>query len=337
MESNISPDETKTSLPVMKMFMGSYDGKVYSLDIDLKSKKTIGSFAFKVSEHSLKVIVNKDSHIFASGIDEIIHIFDMEKRQDKGMVVTYAGSIDNIQITKKFLFASGSENNISIWRMSDFNLVHSLKGHKAPVTHFIIHKSAKFGISASKDSTLIIWNLVTGTKIIKYMFKDNLVCNKILFMNKQTLAVLLFDSEFWIFDLFKKSENYEDWIVKKVKVSGRIVDAFSYKTGLYILDNNGEMKIFADVLNSEEFAELLLEKPEKKSEEDLDIRVKIVNTALSKKIKLLNIIYSNHEIYVFDFNKIIKKSISTEKQTIKKYMQVEFKTSDRITCLNTVI
>jgi hypothetical protein len=32
------------------------------------------------------------------------------------------------------------------------------------------------------------------------------------------LAVLLFDSEFWIFDLFKNSEDYEEWILKKVKV-----------------------------------------------------------------------------------------------------------------------
>jgi hypothetical protein len=323
---------------ILNLFLGSYEGKIYSIQIDLKLKKTIGSMAFKISENSLKVLVHKDSHLFASGIDEIIHIYDIDKKTDKGMIVTYAGSINNIQIERNFLFASGDESTISIWRMSDFNLLHSLKGHKSPVSHFVIHKTGKFAVSTAKDSTLIIWNLITGTKIIKYRFKDNLQCKKIILIKKQSLAALIFDNEIWIFDFMKKSEDYEDWIVKKVMVNDKINDAFSYKDKLYIFHTNGDMKVYIDIIENDKFVEMCLEKPEKQSDQDLDIRTKLISLTISKKLKILNVVFSNNEIYLFDFNKINKlvSSELTEKLKIKKYYRVDIRTQDRITCMNSI-
>ena len=110
----------------------------------------VSSFALKTSENSLKVILNKDNHVFVSGVDEIVHIFDMDKREDKGSVVTYNGSVTNLQIVKNFLFASGDETTISIWRMADFNLIHSLKGHKNSILNFIIHWYQNYKIQFQK-------------------------------------------------------------------------------------------------------------------------------------------------------------------------------------------
>jgi WD40 repeat protein len=320
---------------ILNFYYGSYEGKIFSVDVDLKTKKISSSMAFKVSENSLKVITKKDSHIFASGVDEIIHIFDMKKKEDKGMVVTYSGSVSNLKIIKNFLFASGDEPTISIWRMSDFNLVHNLKGHKAAVICFEIHKTGKFGISAARDSSMIVWNLVTGIKIIKYNFKNNMVCNKILLVKDESLAVIIFEGEFWIFDMFKNSENYEDLIIKKVKVSNKIFEAFVFKSGLYLIHSNGDLTVIPEFLEKDEIKELSLEKPEKLSEEDLDIRVKLSNTCFNSKLKLLNIVYTNNLTYIYDLNKINKLLPDlSSKQLYKKYMIIDLKTSDRITCLN---
>lgn len=328
------------SPPVMNFYLGSYEGRLIAVDIDLKSKKVSSNQAFKVSENSLKVITKKDSHIFASGIDEIIHIFDMNKKEDKGMVVTYSGSICNLKIVKNFLFASGDEQTISIWRMSDFNLVHNLKGHKSAVTAFEIHRSARFGISTARDSSLIVWNLVTGIKILKYNFKNNLVCNKIILVKDESLAVLIFEGEYWIFDFFKNSENYEDLILKKVKVKNKIFEAFVFKSSLFLIHSNGTYTVYNDFLEKDEIKEYNLEKPDKENEEDLDIRVKLVNTTQGKKFKLLNIVYSNNNIFIYDLNKIYKvstESSESNQEVIKKYMIIDLKTSDRITCINSNI
>lgn len=337
--------DSKLEQKIVNYYFGSYDGKIYSVPVDVspKSKKVLSKFAFKVSDNSLRVLCLKDEYIFASGMDEIIHIYDMSKKEDKGMIVTYAGSISKIQIVKNFLFAGGEEKTIPIWRMSDFNLVHNLKGHKGAITDFIIHKSGKFGVSASRDHKVIIWNLIHGIKITKYKFKNNIVCNKLLFIKKQKYVVFLFDNQFWIFDLFKKSENYEDWVLKKVNVDNKICDGFVVKNQLFILHNNGQIKVYDNIFEKDNYIKMILEKPKNLSENELDYRVKFINLTENKemKIKLLNVVYTNGEIYIYDLNKIVKQSrLSTDNEQetlINKYMSFELKTSDRITCLNSRI
>jgi len=275
----------------------------------------------------------------------------MEKKQDKGSVFTYSGSVTNLQIMKNYLFAAGDDPNIFIWRMADFNLIHSLKGHKAAVTHFVVHKSGKFCFSASRDNTFIIWNLVQGRKIIKYQFKNNLICNKILLVKKEKLAILIFDFEIWLFDFFKNSENYDDWVLKKIKIPqnaghpglNKINDAFTIKNTLFVIHSNGSIKIYTDIINEEEnnkYTEVKLEKPAKLNENDLDVKVKTFTISKNKKLKLLNVIFSNNEIYIYDLNKVLKNLESFEdgeNNEIKKFYSTILKTADRITCVDSLV
>lgn len=332
MESIKKPDST-----ILKLFLGTYEGKIITLDMDLV-KKTVNIFSFKVSENSIKVIIHKDNYIFASGIDEIIHIYDMDKKQDKGTVVTYTGSISTLQIMKNYLFAAGDDHNLQIWRMTDFSKIHNLKGHKSAIVNFVLHKSGKFCLSSARDSTLIIWNLVQGRKIVKYQLKA--ICNKILFIKKQTLAILLYDLEIWVFDFFKNSENYEEWVLKKVKLQGgnKIIDAFTIKDSLIVLHASGAVKIYHDIVNDDLFNEITLEKPQKLNENDLEIKVKVTNISKDKKFKLLNVVYNNNEIYIYDINRILKSSKSEGGNIIaKKYFSTSLKISDRLTCVDSNI
>jgi WD40 repeat protein len=332
--------ENKKTSKILNLFLGSYEGNIFNISLDLTTKK-LTNYSFKVSENSIKVIYFYDNHIFVSGVDEIIHIYDMTKREEKGLVFTYAGSMNCIRIFKKYLFASGDDSQIYIYRMKDFTLIHTLKQHKASICHFEIHKSGKFAISSSRDSSLVIWNLTKGKKIIKYNFKNNLICNKIILYNKQKLALLFFDFEFWVFDLFKNSENYEEWVSKKIptnSLGNKILDAFCIKEKVFLILVNGDIQIHQNIL--EEGEETLhrliqLEKPAKQNENDIEIRIKNLNVTKHKKFKLLNIIYSNNEIYIYDLNKLMK-SLSNlgEGFTLKKFRSINLTTNNRLTSLD---
>lgn len=341
----------------LSLYIGSYEGNIFSIDLDLKSKD-LNMYKFKVSENSMKTISHKNEFIFASGIDEMIHIYDMSKKEEKGLFMTYAGSISNIFIVKDFIMACGSQCEIPIWRMSDFGLLHNLKGHKKEVIAMAVHKSAKFAISSAKDNTLIVWNLMNGLKIIKYNTKS-LICNKIIFFNDDSHAMILFDFEIWIFNYMGNNESEgenSDYIVKKVKNNFRIFDAFVIGEKSIIFGNLGEIKVYENLIKSENSFMKKLDKPEKLDKEDLDIRVKCVTVTKQKKLGLLSAIYSNNEIYVYDLIKIlsIKKeergndinncsendkgnNEDNEEEKIKKFKSITIKTGDRLTCLDSQI
>jgi protein MAK11 len=54
------------------------------------------------------------------------------------------------------------DKTISIWRVSDWQCIHILGGHKEPICDISIHPSGKLALSVSKDNTLKLWNLIHG-------------------------------------------------------------------------------------------------------------------------------------------------------------------------------
>jgi WD40 repeat protein len=318
------------NIKCLKIFLGSYEGKIYTTQLDLKTKQIRDTYSFKSSDNPIKIISNNDNYIFTSGHDEIVHIYDILQKKEIGMFVTYSGSIFKIEIFKKFLFVSGDDHNLSIFRMSDFSPIHNLKGHKGSITEFIIHRTGRFCLSASKDHSVIIWNLLTGKPIIKYKFKEEKICQKLIFFKQQKYALLIFDYEIWLFDLFKDTENYEEYVVKKIRVSDKIFDAFVSGATLFIYYNNASLELFNEELESEK--KITLEKPDKMR--DLDVRTKMINTITGNKLSLLNVVFANNEIYIYDINKINKAENNTQ---IKKFRSINLSMNDRITCLNTKI
>lgn len=363
-QNSDKPEQSKE----LCLYLGSYEGNVFSIKLNLKTKD-LEMFKFKVSENSIKVITHQSQFIFASGIDEMIHIYDMKKKEEKGLFVTYSGSISNIFIVKNFLLACGDDPEIPIWRLSDFSLLHTLKGHKKSVMALAVHKSGKFCISSSKDNTLIVWNLMNGLKIIKYNLK-NLISNKIIFLNDDKHAAIIFDFEVWIFNYMKNSESHEDWIEKKIKNNFKIFDAFVIDKKMLLVSNLGELAIYENFVPEEGVQEKKeeengnnkspnqeiklvykkLDKPEKSDKEELDIRIKTVNYCKAKKLGLLTVIYSTNEVYVYDLNKILNletaekasventnSELSSNMQVIKKFKSINLKTADRLTCIDTQI
>ena len=142
----------------------------------------------------------------------------------------------------------------------------------------------------------------------------------------------------------------------------KIFDSFIIGDKTLLVSNLGGLTIYENILISERFYQKNLDKPEKLDKEDIDIRIKAVNYSKAKKLALLNVIYSNNEVYLYDLNKILNGEEMKEKEEdivnkdqkeedkekkegnevnkislVKKFKSIILKTQDRLTCLDSQI
>ena len=139
------------SQTIFSIYLGTYEGKIIVNNINIKTKENISNFSFTSSQNAIRTIYHKSSSLFVSGTDEIIHMFDVTKKVSEGDLMTYSGSINDIKINKNYLIVAGENNTIPIWRMSDFNNIIELKGHKKAINSIDIHSSGGILVSASRD------------------------------------------------------------------------------------------------------------------------------------------------------------------------------------------
>ena len=121
------PVKTET---VFSIYLGTYEGKIIVNNINIKTKENISNFSFTSSQNAIRTIYHKSGSLFVSGTDEVIHMFDVKRKVSEGDLMTYSGSINDIKINNNYLIVAGENNTIPIWRMSDFNNIIELKGHK---------------------------------------------------------------------------------------------------------------------------------------------------------------------------------------------------------------
>ena len=363
-KSNIQSHPSQT---VFSIYLGTYEGKIIVNNINIKTKENISNFSFTSSQNAIRTIYHKSGSLFVSGTDEIIHIFDVQKKVSEGDLMTYSGSINDIKINNNYLIVAGENNTIPIWRMSDFNNIIELKGHKKAINSIDIHSSGGILISASRDKNVIIFDLLTGRKIEKFEF--DYICNKVELFDKDKYLMIVFDLHVFILDLMKNS-NGNDNIVQKLNFNKKILNAFVIKNKIIILFTDGEIITYnlnikeeennnekkekeeeinidkdtyeegGNIININTELKFLLEKPDKKSENDLDIKARFVSISKIDKIRIITISYSNNEVYFYDLNKIIKyeeignKNGDIKNNYIKKYGKIEYNIPEKITSLD---
>jgi WD40 repeat protein len=373
-----TPKKTnESSQTIFSIYLGTYEGKIIVNNINIKTKENISNFSFTSSQNAIRTIYHKSGSLFVSGTDEIIHMFDVTKKVSEGDLMTYSGSINDIKINKNYLIVAGENNTIPIWRMSDFNNIIELKGHKKAINSIDIHSSGGILVSASRDKCVIIFDLLTGRKIEKIEF--DYICNKVELFDKDKYLMVLFDLHVFILDLMKNS-NGNDNIIQKLNFNKKILNAFVVKNKLLILFTDGEIITYklnikdeeninekkeseeetniekdtyeegGDIININSEIKFNLEKPDKKNENDLDIKARFVSISKIDKIRIITISYSNNEVYFYDLNKIIKydeignkkddkNEIKEEKEEkninyIKKYGKIEYNIPEKITALD---
>ena len=361
---------------VFSIYLGTYEGKIIVNNINIKTKENISNFSFTSSQNAIRTIYHKSGSLFVSGTDEVIHMFDVKRKVSEGDLMTYSGSINDIKINNNYLIVAGENNTIPIWRMSDFNNIIELKGHKKAINSIDIHSSGGILVSASRDKCAIIFDLLTGRKIEKFEF--DYICNKVELFDKDKYLMVVFDLHIYILDLMKNS-NGNDNIIQKLNFNKKILNAFVVKNKLIILFTDGEIityklnikdeenineknekeeeisidkddEIGENIININSELKINLEKPEKKDENDLDIKARFVSICKIDKIRIITISYSNNEVYFYDLNKIIKyEEIETKKEEqnekneekdkinnnyIKKYGKIEYNIPEKITAID---
>lgn len=344
MDKDNTSSNKKSSIPSLIVNVGTYEGRVYSFKFSPTTKTIKEKFSFTVSANTLRVIYHHDSFLFVSGTDEVIHMFDLNKKTSDGDLVTYSGSINDIKVCNNWLIACGDEPTIPLWRMSDFNNIISMKGHKGPVVSADIHHKGAFLVSCGRDKSIILFDMLTGRKIEK--FETEYLCNKIELFHKSKFLIAVFDLHIYIFDLMKSSTDKNENIVQKIDFKSKILNAFVIKNKLIIIFTEGVIRVY-DLLfeekvykpfDTEKYTEVKLECPERASEYDLEIKPRFVSIARSEKVKMLTVVFTNNEICLFDLNKIMKmpnKEKGSEEVTIiKKFYKINVMMKEKITCLD---
>lgn len=340
MESNKSNDNPQsTRNPLLNINIGTYEGKIYTIYLFPKEKKIIDTFSFPCSSNALRIIYNNRNFIFASGTDEIIHMYDLKKKVSNGDLVTYSGSISDIKICKDYLIAAGDAPTLPLWRMNDFSNIINIKGHKGGINSIDVHPNGGFLVSVGRDKAMIIFDLLTGKKLMKYEF--DYIPIKVSLFKKGHYALVVFDLHIYIFDLMKNSEEKNDSICQKVDFNKKIIDAYIIKQSVVVFFSDCEVKIVQLNIKTKDyvpfdensFVSIKLDRPKKENENDLDIRLRFASVAKEEKLKLLTVAFSNDQLYLFDFNKIIKAT--NDITLLKKYYEFPLFQKVKLTCLNT--
>ena len=359
---------------ILSIYLGTYEGKLIVNNFNIKSKENVSNFSFTASQNAIRTIYHKLNSLFVSGTDEVIHMFNVQKKLSEGDLMTYSGSVNDIKIHDNYLIVAGENNTIPIWRMRDFNNIIELKGHKKAINSIDIHSSGGFLVSGGRDNCVIIFDLLTGRKIEKFQF--DYICNKVELFDKDKYLMVSFDLHIFILDLMKSGN---DNIVQKLNFNKKIINSYIIKNKLIIVFTDGEIITYEVNIKEEENNQnknndkneegkeekdkkeekekenddeekiirinselkLLLEKPKKKNENDLEIRVRYISISKIDKIKIITISYSNNEVYFYDLNRIVKfeelenkKENETNNNFIKKYGKIEYNIPGKITALD---
>ena len=371
-QKNKTPKKIKSSSKntiVLSIYLGTYEGKLLVNNINIKSKENISNFSFTVSQNAIRTIYHKMNTLFVSGTDEIIHMYDIQKKISEGDLMTYNGSVNDIKIQDNYLIVAGENNTIPIWRMNDINNIIELKGHKKAINSIDLHKSGGFLVSGGRDNCVIIFDLLTGRKIEKFEF--DYIINKVELFDKDKYLLVTFDLHIFILDLMKSGKNGNDNIIQKMNFNKKIIKSFIIKNKLVIIFTDAEIKTYKlnikeeneeeinnekdeknenlkeeedlKIVNENKELKLNLEKPDKKNENDLEIRVRYVSISKIDKIKIITISYSNNEVYFYDLNKILKyEELENKKDDnnnksinlIKKYGKIEYNIPGKITTVD---
>ncbi|KDO20223.1 hypothetical protein SPRG_14469 [Saprolegnia parasitica CBS 223.65] len=157
---------------MLQVVAGTYEGMLYgweaSMD-DLLAKKAKLKMIYGYPAHtecikSIAMMMEHDGKTLLTGsTDEMIKIYNVKRKVEVGILMQHKGAVTCLEYYGKSHVLSGSaDNTICIWRTSDWNCVHILGGHKAPVNSIAVHPSGKLAFSVARDKTLRMWNLVKG-------------------------------------------------------------------------------------------------------------------------------------------------------------------------------
>jgi WD40 repeat protein len=330
----------------LNIYLGTYSGSIVTVCINIKEPKNkIVKKSFKSSENSIKTLYpyNKE-YIFSSGNDEIIRIYNLKTMQDKGIFVTYSGSISHLQIFKNKIYAI-AENSIEVFNLKDFTKINTFTGHKNAINAILIHPLGKFFFSVGRDNYLMLWSIAKCKCTFRYKFPEHEVLN-ILWFKKEKYLIVVFSNKIYILDYSLDSEVFSDWIVFEHQIEknfdnpSRIINVKTFKEKyILIFKANFETEVISiekDILEKDKiisnFKICTLDAIDTVNTDSI-IRLKLVDMVYGK-FNFIVVISSDNVIIIYDATKIIKLLFEENQNKIqmKHYKKITLLV-DRFTCL----
>jgi len=118
--------------------------------------------------------------LITGGFDEIIRLYDLKQRREKGQLIGHEGkqmnriavnfslgTITCLRSYKNFVISGAEDSMIIIWKAKEWSLLFRLKGHKDSVHDMALHETGKILASVGKDRKIILWNMINGGKIFR--------------------------------------------------------------------------------------------------------------------------------------------------------------------------
>ena len=140
----------------------------------------------------------KGNILATGGMDEVIRIYNLNKKREVGELVQHTGGITALQfVGSKFLLSASEDRTVRIWRVKDWACMHVLGGHKDGITSLAVHPSGSLALSTSKDKTMRLWNLLEGRNA--YISRLKTVPEKVVWSPLAEYYAILFRSEIYVY------------------------------------------------------------------------------------------------------------------------------------------
>ena len=119
----------------------------------------------------VKSLASAGPYVASGGADDLIHLYDMRSNTDLGFLMNPGeGAITALEFfvprtgySPTNLLAGCADGTISIWQSGGtWECMRTLKGHRGEVTSIAVHPSGYLALTAARDGTLRLWDLVKG-------------------------------------------------------------------------------------------------------------------------------------------------------------------------------
>ncbi|CAL4105115.1 unnamed protein product [Meganyctiphanes norvegica] len=123
------------------------------------------SFTNHSHQGSLRKIAVSGKFLLSGGTDEVIRVFNLNRRNEVGLIMEHQGTISNITFFEtSHLFSTAEDGNICIFKRGTWLCEKTLKAHNGGITGLSVHPSGKLAISVGRDKTMKTWNLIKGRR-----------------------------------------------------------------------------------------------------------------------------------------------------------------------------
>jgi len=145
---------------------GTQTGSILGFNGTITSMQNV--YAYAPHQGSVKCVGSSGRFLITGGFDEIIRLYDLKQRKERGQLIGHEGTITCLRSYKNFLISGAEDSMIIIWKAAkEWSLLFRLKGHKDSVYDLALHDSGKLLASVGKDRKIILWNMINGGKIFR--------------------------------------------------------------------------------------------------------------------------------------------------------------------------